>query len=106
MFKRVENKQSDQQNIRNESDVDSLRGDAGNQANLQNDLLSISNEANNDLLNEGMRENGPLGDGGRISKEDNLQLLNSLDRIRDEDKNGLIENLDQIRNGRTFIYRY
>ena len=94
MFKQVKEKNPDELSIRSGSDPEFQHGNPGNQANILNEnIYNISNESNNDLLNEGMRENGSLGDGSRISKDDNKSLLKSLDRIPDEDKNGLIDDL-------------
>ncbi len=103
MFRKAEEKKQNDINIRNGTDAEELRGSIGNEANLGNDLLNnISNEANNEQILEGMKENEPndSGIGGRISKEDGLDLLKGLELIPEEEKDqaGLADGRDAIQN--------
>ena len=103
MFRKIENEKPNEINISNESDAEEQSGNIGNQANLRNDLLNnISNEANNEQIIEGMKENEPYGSGigSRISKEDGLDLLKGLEQIPEEEKDqaGLVEGQNLIQS--------
>ena len=101
MYRKIDNKKSNEINIRSESEFAEKQGYIGNESNFQNDLLqNISNEANNSQIIDGMGENEPYSNGSDsgISRDEGKQLLKSLDRIPDNEKDqaGLIENLDLI----------
>ncbi len=89
MFRKAEKPKQNDISIGNGPEAEELAGSIGNEANLENDLLNnISNEANNEQILEGMKENEPNGSGigGRISKEDELDLLKGLELIPEEEK--------------------
>ena len=78
MFRRKDNQQSNEINIRSDSEFAQKQGYIGNEENFQNDILkNISNEANNSLLIDGMRENEPNSGGSEsgISRDEGKQLL-------------------------------
>ena len=89
MFERIRNEDSEDRSIRSNSD-------AGQHGSGQGNLLSISNELNNNILNE--PQGSQIGErgGNLISNEDSNDLIKGMDKLPDEDKSLLIENLDQI----------
>ena len=58
--------------------------------------LCISNELNNNILNEPQGSQIGARGGNLISNEDSRDLIKGMDKLPDEDKSLLIENLDQI----------
>ncbi len=105
MYRKIENKKSDNSSIRSESDAESQRESVSNQDNLP-DLVfaNVSNGYNNDRLREEMAENdrdsseedNRIRKNNLIANEDSRELLTGLDRIPEDEKSGLIDNLDEI----------
>ena len=89
MFERIRNEDSEDRSIRSNSD-------AGQHGSGQGNLLSISNELNNNILNEPQSSQIGARGGNLISNEDSRDLIKGMDKLPDEDKSLLIENLDQI----------
>ncbi len=78
MFNRIRNEDSEDHSIRNDSDAGQLQ-----HGSRQGNLLSISNELNNNILYEGQENNDPVGnkDGSLISNEDSNALIKGIDKL-------------------------
>ena len=89
MFERIRDEDSEDRSIRSNSDAEQLGFRGGN-------LLSVSNELNNNILNERPGNNYLRRNNNLISNEDSHDLISGIGKLQDDDKSMLIDNLDQI----------
>ena len=93
MFERIRNEDSEDGSIRGNSDAGQPQ-----HGSRQGNLLSISNELNNNILNGRSGNNDLIRNrgGNLISNEDSQNLIKGIDKLPEDDRFQLIENLDEL----------